>query len=264
MRPPHFAGLLAAAVAGGLIGGVIGAAEARADPQSLSPFVPVQVEDALPVRLGDIELQGDGRFTQDSHNQRGSGLWNFEPVLKLGAAPGLQLDLSAPYAVGDQSGANLGGGTIDALYQFHDNSTYIPALAVHAYYATPYGGGHHSAEYTLRGIATKFLGSTDTAPRIDLQFSWYHLTQPSSTQRSDQLEMGAAYSTLLTRDTALVVDYVHGAKPDKRADENIVDVGLRREVSDTLAVSFGVGAGIAEQSPEFRVLFAVQKDIRLF
>ncbi len=234
-----------------------------ADPQSLSSYVPVQVEDALPVRLGTVELQTDDRFTQDTTNAKGSGLFNVEPVIKLGALPGLQLDVSTPYAFGDQSGHNLGSAGADALYQFNQNELYIPSFAVHAYYASPFGAGHKTAEYTLRGIATKYLGG-QAAPRIDVQFSWYHYTQPSDTARRDQLEFGIATSMLVSRDAALVIDFVRGAKTDKGADQNLVDAGIKFQLDDTLAVTFGGGVGIAEKSPEFRVLVGLQKDIKVF
>lgn len=237
---------------------------AQADPQSLSSFVPVQTEDAYETRLGALELQGVSRFTRDGNNRRGSDLWNLEPTVKLGALPGLQLDVSAPYAAGSQSGANQGGYGADALYRFNQQTLYLPALALHAYYQQPYGAGHKSAHYTLRGIATKFLGPSERSPRLHLNLTWYHRVQPSGTQRDDQLEAGVALSTLIAERTALVADVVHGAKPDRNANQTILEVGFRHEVNDGLALSGGVGAGIGQQSPAFRAIFAIQKSFRLF
>ena len=247
-----------------LVGVLAAPAAARADPQSLSTNVPVQIEDALPVPLGTLELQGDNRFTRDPHNRRGSDLLASGPVLKLGLLPGLQLGLSPSYRFGDQSGANGGYGTADVLYRFTDNSAHVPALALHGYYAQPYGGGRGSVQYTLRGIATKHLGRGERAPRLHLNVSWYHLAQPSPTQRPDRLELVVGYSRLISGSTALVVDVVRGAKPERRASETIADVGVRREVGDGWAVSLGVGAGIARRSPAFRAFFAVQKSFRTF
>lgn len=236
----------------------------RADPQSLSTNVPVQIEDALPVRLGTLELQGDNRFTRDPHNRRGSDLLASGMVLKLGPLPGLQVGLGPSYNFGSQSGANGGRGAIDVLYQLTGDSAYVPALALHGYYAQPYGAGHRSAQYTLRGIATKHLGGGERSPRLHLNLSWYHLAQPSPSQRPDQLELAVGYSRLISGSTALVVDVVHGAKPERRASQTIADVGVRREVGDGWAVALGVGAGIARQSPTLRAFFAVQKSFRMF
>ncbi|MBN8904978.1 MAG: hypothetical protein BGO51_10110 [Rhodospirillales bacterium 69-11] len=241
-----------------------GGNRALADPQSLSSFVPVQTEDAYETNLGKLELQGVGRFTRDSHNRRGSDLWNLEPTVKLGALPGLQLDISAPYAAGSQSGANQGGYGVDVLYRFNAQTAYLPALALHAYYQEPYGAGHKSAQYTLRGIATKWLGPSERSPRLHLNLNWYHRVQPSNTQRDDQLEMSLALSTLISDRTALVTDMVHGAKPDRNANQTILEVGFRHEINDSLALSGGIGVGVGEQSPAFRAIFAIQKSFKLF
>lgn len=236
---------------------------ARADPQGLSTGVPVQIEDALPVRFGGLQLQGAALFTHDTSNRRGSDLWALNPSIKLGPLPRLQIDFTPSYSVGDHSGAGRGNGTVSALYQLTRNSTYVPALAVHGYYATPYGSGHKSAQYTLRAIATKYLGTSEQSPRLHLNLSWYHLTQPSRTQRDDQIEIAVGMSALLAKSTAVVADVVHGARPEKGANQTFVDIGLRHEISDTWAISGGVGAGLGQQSPGFRAFFALQKNFRL-
>ena len=247
-----------------LTGALAASTAARADPQSLSTNVPVQIEDALPVRLGTLELQGDNRFTRDTHNRRGSDLLVSDLVLKLGPLPGLQLGLGPSYGFGDQSGANGGYVTADVLYQFTRNSAHVPALALHGYYGQPYGAGRRSVQYTLRGIATKYLGGSERSPRLHLNISWYRLAQPGPGQRADRLELAVGHSRLVSDSTAFVVDVVHGAKPERRARQTIVDVGVRHEIGDGWAVSLGVGAGIAQQSPALRAFFAVQRSFRVF
>lgn len=235
---------------------------AAADPQALNTNVPVQIEDAMPVSLGMLTLQNDTRLTRDPHG-RGRTSVVTSPVLKFGVLPGLHVDLGPSYEFGDKSGAGSGSGSVAALYQFNKDGPYWPALAVHGFYDTPFGAGHKSALYTLRGMATKNLGD-ERAPRLHLNLSLYHLTQPDGTQRRDQLEIAAGVSALLRPDTAIVADVVHGAKPEKGRNQTLVDVGLRHEVGGGWAVSGGVGVGVAQSSPGFRVFFAVQKDLRLF
>jgi hypothetical protein len=240
------------------------AAPAFADPQSISTNVPIQVEDAYPTPYGVMTLQSDIRYTNDSYNSRGATGIATEGVIKVGPLPGLQVDLSPSYNFGNQSNADSGYGSIDALYQFNKSTTYIPAFAVHLYYEQPYGAGHLSQMYVIRAIATKNLGPSDGAPRIHINLTDYHLAQPSPTQRKDQLEAIVGVSALLTPDTAIVADVVHGAKPAAGHVETIADVGLRHQITKSWSISGGVGAGIEQQSPEFRVFFALQKDIDIF
>ena len=247
-----------------LLTGVVAAGPALADPQGLSTFVPVQAQDALAVRPGVLELQGTGVYTRDTHNSKGPDLLNLSPTLKLGPLKGMQIDISTPYAVGNQSGANQGSTGFDVFYNFNDPTPRFPALAVQAGYQTPYGAGHHTDQWFVRGLATQWLGSNDKAPRLHLNFNYTHVNTPSATSRKDVMEILGAFSMLLTDKTALVLDVVHGAKSTKRENETVVDAGLRWEINDEWSVGGGIGAGIGQQSPQFRVIFAIQKDFKLF
>ena len=235
-----------------------------ADPQAISTDVPVQVEDAFPTKFGVMTLQNTDVYTDDNKNSKGANNTQVQGVVKIGALPGLQVDIGPSYNFGDQSNANSGDGTIDALYQFNHNTTYIPAFAAHIYYEQPYGAGHQSQEWVFRGIATKYLGASDTSPRLDINLTDYHLAQPDSTQRKDQLEAIVGLSAELNKNTAIVGDFVHGDLPAVGQVENIVDIGLRHTIAGDWAIGGGVGVGIAQQSPAFRVFFALQKDIDLF
>jgi hypothetical protein len=243
---------------------VLGGAPAMADPQGTSTFVPVQVQDALVVRTGTLTLQGTGVYTNDSHNSAGRDLFNMTPTLKFGPAKGVQLDISVPYAVGNQSTANQGSAGFDAFYQFTDPAPTRPALALQAGYQTPYGAGHKSAQYFARGLVTQWLGSDERAPRLHLNLDWTHVTTPSATGRRDILEIGGAFSMLLTEHTALVLDIVHGAKSTRAQNQTIVDAGVNWEVGDGWVLAGGAGVGIGQQSPAFRVIVAFQKGFQMF
>ncbi len=243
---------------------LLAASPALADPQGLSTDVPVRPRTRWRCGPATLELQGVGVYTNDAHNSKGRDLLNLSPTLKIGAAKGLQMDVSVPYSVGNQSGASQGTNGLDFLYQFNDPTPFFPALAVQAGYQTPYGAGHHTSQYFVRGLLTQWLGPNEQAPRLHLNLNWTHSTTPSSSNRRDQLELGVAYSMLVSQTTALVVDVVHGAKPAKTQNETIFDAGLRWQISDDWALSGGAGIGIGQQSPDFRILFAVQKDFQLF
>ena len=243
---------------------VCAASHARADPQGLSTFVPVQVEDALVIRLGEFELQGVGRFDKDTHTSAGHDLWTLTPEVKYGATKRLELIVGPSYSTGNQGGANQGGGSFTALYQFNDNSAYVPAFALQAGYTTPFGAGEKTAQYNMRAIATKYLGRSDTSPRLHLELFWTHRATPSPTTRDDQLAIGLAYSMLVSSSTAMVIDVVHGALSAKGKDENIFDLGFRHELGSGWALSAAAGAGVAADSPNYRFIFAIQKAFQLF
>jgi hypothetical protein len=250
------------------------AAPALADPQSLSTNVPVPVQDALATKRGTLTLQGTSVYTRDDFNRKGCDLLQLSPTVKLGVAKGVQLDFTMPYAVGNQSSANQGYGAADLFYQFTEPSPTMPALAIQGGYRFfEFGPGLQSDQWFLRAAVTQWFGSNDKSPRLHLNLDWTHIPRPGNSNRSDVMEIGLAYSQLVSSSTALVLDVVHGAKTAKGQDETVFDIGLRHEFNDEWAVSAGndewavsagIGAGVFQESPAFRVLFGIQRNFHLF
>ena len=256
---------VALAIAGAALTLAGSAAAAPPDPQALAPNYPVEVEDALPVPEGALVVQLDQRFTRDRTMGATSDLGQPEAVFKLGAAKGLQLDFSPSYSYGSSSTAERGFATVDALYQFTYDKGLLPDLAVHAYYEAGYGHGGPSDQTLVRGLLTKRLGDTVESPRLHLNLTWTHVLSPEATARDDQYAIGVGYSMLLLKDTALVADYVHDQRPDRRQPyENLVDLGLIHVFSPGWSVSVGAGGGVTGSSPEGRVFVGLQRSFKLF
>ncbi|MBE7217593.1 MAG: hypothetical protein INR64_03895 [Caulobacteraceae bacterium] len=241
------------------------ASAAPPDPQALAPNYPVEIEDALPVPLGAFTVQLDQRLTRDRTGGTTADLGQPEAVLKLGAAKGLQLDLSSSYSYGSADQVDNGFATVDALYQATTDHGLVPDLAVHAYYQAGYGHGGPSDQTVLRGLATKRLGADDQAPRLHLNLTWTHVLTPGATSRDDQYSVGVGYSMLLLRDTALVVDYVHSQGADRHTPfDNLVDLGVIHQFSSAWSVAAGAGGGVSASSPEGRVFVGLQRSFKLF
>jgi hypothetical protein len=244
------------------VAAVLGAVSpAQADPQALSPFVPVTIEDAYPTKTGNAELQG---VTYWDHGPKGKDLATLAPEVKLGAFPGAQFEVETPYALGSASGRDQGSITFGGLYNFNAQGDWLPAFALHDDYSESFGlGGDSGSNNSLRAIATKSLGGTaESAPRLHLNLTWLHATDPTAKQRTDRYEAALGYSQLVTDKTAFVADYVRQQNAAKGSAENLIEAGLRHEVTDDLALSAGAGFGFGQQSPDFRLLLAVQYDFK--
>lgn len=248
-----------------LVASSVAATVARADPQGLSTNVPVQIEDAFPaIEQGQAELQLDGVYLRDPHDNSGTHALTTGPTLKLGLLPHTQFDINPGYTAGDSSSANQGTTSFDALVQLRGNTRFLPALALHGFYDLPYGAGHKTAQYTLRGIATKYLGSSKSSPRLHLNLTWTHVTQPDILTRRDQLEIAGGLSFLVAGSTAMVVDAVHGAASAVGDNQTFLDAGFLHELGPNWTIGIGAGAGIAQQSPQARVFFSAQYAFGLF
>ncbi len=234
---------------------------ARADPQSLAPNFPIQIEDALVVPTGVFQVQADDHFSRAS---AGVESGTAEPVFKIGAAPHLQLDVSPSYNWASRNSPANGAFTVDALYQLNDNSKYIPAFAVHAYVQTGYGPNPASTSFIVRGIATKYLGDSTSAPRLHLNVTWTDVTAPAVGQRPSVYAFAAGYSRLLTAKLALVTDLVDEEQPLKTRWETLADAGLVYQFSRDWSVSVGGGGGVAGHAADQRFFLAVERNVSLF
>lgn len=67
------------------------------------------------------------------------------------------------------------------------------------------------------------------------------------------------YSRRLDADTILVADFVREQKREKNVEANIVEVGIRRQITPLTVLSFGLGAGTGDESPEFRATAGFQR-----
>lgn len=62
----------------------------------------------------------------------------------------------------------------------------------------------------------------------------------------------------------LVVSVSCGARPQRGQNQIFIDVGVIGGIDPSTSLALGADAGVGEQSPSLRVLFAVRPDIKLF
>jgi hypothetical protein len=239
---------------------------ALADPQNISRFAPVQVEDAYATSPGTLQFQGTGIHTRDPHDRRGEDTWEARPLLRVGVAPGLRFALTAPYRWGDSSRSGSGDLDLDLKYNPNEQTAWAPALAVMVGHSHPHGGGTRpgEAETFARLFATKWLGEGRTAPRLHLNATWYRAMDPAPTARRDRYDVGIAYTQLVGPRTALVVDLVRAQRERRGETQNILDVGFNHEVAEGLSLGGAVGVGLGTESPDFRAIVALRKSFRVF
>jgi hypothetical protein len=240
------------------------AAMANPDPQALSSFAPMEVQDALVLPEGVMEFQGYQLFTRNPYVKSNQNTFLLSPTLKVGAFHHVQLDITAPYQINGNT-PNAGSAGIDGYYQFTDPAPYFPALATQVGYTfTGYGPGKTSNSYFVRGLLTQWLGGDKNAPRLDANVGWTHVTTPLPGNRSDIWTFGLGYTQRLNAKTAFVADIVHDYQPVNDKVQNFVDGGVRYIVGGGWTVTGVVGPGFGPQSPAFRTLFSFQKDFSLF
>lgn len=131
------------------------------------------------------------------------------PKIKFSPAPNLAVDLLPVNEIGDTRNGHGGLAAGAVEYQINNQTLSLPAIMVEGVYDIPYGLAHSAAEYHLIGVATKSLGRSDQAPRLDLEITMGHIIAPEPRERSNRFSIGMAYWRLLDINDAIVVDAVH-------------------------------------------------------
>ncbi len=236
---------------------------AYANPQDIEDGEPVTLEDAFTDPPGDLSIQYSGTFTQ-SEAAGGRGVVESGPTFKLGAISGVQISVNPNYDLGGAEGRNSGFVLSDVLVQFTKQGVTVPAFAVDVFQSTPFGARHPSVQWTVRAIASKYLGPSEDSPRLHLNLTDYHTVQPDTGERRDQVEAVFGGSFLISKVAALVADVVAGNAGSRRGSEVFLEIGYSRDLPDDWTCQLGVGQQVNGRANAVRVFFAVEKELQIF
>ncbi len=240
----------------GVLSGSGGAARAS-DHTDLEDGLPTEVEDAYPTAYGNRELQLQGRYqrTGDGKNQ-----FVVDPRLELGFARNWQAKIAVPFRLGSGDRTGSGDVGLEVFHNFNNESLRLPAIAVSARADLPTGRNSRGIDTQFKFIATKSLGASRQLQRVHFNLIYRNNARAGAGERSNRTSGILGYSQRLNADTIGIVDYVREQNREKGATSDLIEVGLRRQITPLTTLSLGVGAGISQQSPDFRLTAGLQKN----
>ncbi len=227
-----------------------------ADHSNLEEGLPTEVEDAYPIEYRGREIQGQIRYERTDD---GEDRFVLDPRLEFGIARNAQVSISAPFYLGNADRTGSGNIRLNGLYNFNAESLTTPAFALAATAELPTGVDSAGVDTELKFIVTKTIGKGGALDRIHLNASWLNNDQSRSDERSDRYRVILGYSRRLNADTFLVADFVRQQEIGKGENSNVGELGIRRQLTPLTVLVFGVGAGIAEESPDFRATVGFQQ-----
>lgn len=227
-----------------------------ADHSNLEEGLPTEVEDAYPIEYRGREVQGQFRYERTND---GKDRFVLDPRLEFGIARNTQVSISAPFYLGNGDKTGSGNVRLTGLYNFNQESLSTPAFAISGRAEFPTGRDSEGVDTELKLILTKTLGKGSALDRIHLNASWLHNARSLSDERSDLYRVILGYSRRLGPDTILVADFVRQQEMKKGDNSNVLELGIRRQLNPLTTLSVGAGAGIAEQSPDFRFTLGFQR-----
>jgi hypothetical protein len=226
-----------------------------ADHHNLEEGLPTRVEDAYPTAFRNREVQSVFSYDRTHEDENRVTL---EPRLEFGIAPNTELRLSAPFFVGDADRTGSGNLDVSALYNFNTEGLMLPAFAVEGEGAIPTGKDSQGFDTTLKFIATKSISKTGL-DRIHLNLGWTHNADREDDEREHRYLAILGYSRRLTADTVFVTDFIREQERQHGEYSNILELGIRWQLTPRAVFSFGGGAGLGEESPRARASVGFQR-----
>lgn len=226
-----------------------------ADHLNLEEGLPTQVEDAYPIAFRGREFQTAMRYDRtDDHEDR----FVIDPRIEIGFAPNWQAKISVPFYLGSADRTDSGNVGLEALYNFNAEGLFLPAFAMSARADFPTGKDAAGVDTMLKAIMTKSITRTGL-DRIHLNVAWKHNAGARSEQRDDLYRVIVGYSRRLDADTVVIADFIREQEIERKKEANVFELGVRRQLTPLTLITAGVGAGVGDESPEFRAMLGFQK-----
>lgn len=226
-----------------------------ADHLNLEEGLPTALEDAYPIAYRGREIQTHLSF---EHMEDGKDRVTLQPQLEFGFAPNAQGKITVPFYLGDADKKNSGNIGLEAFYNFNTEGLYVPAFAVSGRADLPTGREADGIDTTVKGILTKSITKTGL-DRIHLNGAWKRNAGADPMEREHMYHFVAGYSRRLGADTVIVADYLREQDEEKGKTFDIIELGVRRQLTPLTVLSAGAGAGISKDSPDLRFTLGFQK-----
>ena len=253
-QPPRAGRLTLAAMLAGVA--LPAAAQAQTDHFNLEEGLPTRVEDAYPTAFRNRELQIGPQYERTGE---GDDRVLVNPRLEVGLLRNVQLGVTVPVLLGSADRTGSGDVEVDALYNFNAEGLDLPAFSLAARAAFPTGLARQGVDAEFKLLVTRSI--SNRLDRLHLNLVYLRAGDPAPGERQDRYAAVLGYSGRLGPDMILVADFVREQEREEGANSNVVELGLRRQMTPLFVLSLGVGAGIGEESPDIRVTAGLQRTL---
>jgi hypothetical protein len=227
-----------------------------ADHYILESGLPVQVTDTIPIRYRNTEVQGYFRW---EHTREGEEEFRLVPRLEYGIFPNAQIEIEAPFEFGEAVDRNeFKRVGVELFYNVNQEGLTFPALAVAGGTEFPVGSEIDGVDPTVKLIVSKTLGRSALWHRVHFNAAWTRNNERNEDERRDLYTFIVGYDRRLNPDTILILDFVRQQERERNIDINLLEAGLRYQLTPLTVVAAGVGAGVGEDSPDLRVTVGFQ------
>lgn len=227
------------------------------DHNNLDENLPLRIEDAYPIEYYGREMQGAFLYERTSD---GTDFFKIESRLEFGFAPNWQGTIIVPFQYGSAVPDGIGNVAIEALYNFNTEGICLPAFSLSGRADFPTAPDSQGVDTTAKFIFTKSLGRTSFLNQLHVNVEWMHNAGARPNERENRYGVIVGWSVHLGPDTIGIIDYIHEQEKAQGKTSDILEIGVRRQVTPHLVLSAGAGVGLTDESPDFRAVFGIQQN----
>lgn len=226
-----------------------------ADHTNLEEGLPTDLTDAVPIGYLGREVQG---FLRYQHDDGGAEDFLGEARLEFGFPRNAQISVSGSYRFGEVEPDGFQPTRLEGLYNFNQESRWLPSTALAAALDFPTGNDSHGFDPTVKAILTKTVPFTERFQQIHLNFEWRFNDDVQPDERSGGWRAIAGYSVRLGPQALGILDVLREVQLEDGHEQNIAEAGLRYQLTPLAVVSGAVGAGFGDESPDVRIRLGIQ------
>lgn len=217
---------------------------------------PLSTDDTGVVDIGHIEIEIGYEYVKQADKEHGLSF-----VLKYGLIKDLDLGIELPYKFIDFGGGDDVEGIGDIIftikYLFWDESSNLPALALTFTIKTETGNkdkglGSGEVDYGLNGIITKEINKFVT----HLNFGYIFVGDPEDEDLDDIFSYSVALEYPINERLNIVGEITGETAFEGSFNDNPLNgmIGLNYVLNRIVSYDFGVGFGICDASPDYRII----------
>ena len=216
----------------------------------------------IPTAYGNRELQ---TFVRYDRLKGAKNQFLINPAIELGLFRNTQFKIAVPVYTGNAEREGSGNIQVSALYNFNQEGIVAPAIAISGQAEFPSGIENKGVDLTGRILLTKSISKK--LDRIHLNFGYTHNADAASEkadeegnkERNNRLTGVFGYSRRLGLASVIVIDYVYEQQHKETQDFHIAEVAIRHQITPRFVLSYGAGAGLTKDSPDFRINVGFQR-----
>ncbi len=227
-----------------------------ADHYNLESGLPVEVTDTIPISYRNTEIQGYFRW---EHTGEGQEEFHLVPRLEYGIFPNAQIEIDAPLEFGEAVAKNeFKTVGVELLYNVNQEGLTFPSVALAGRADFPVGDEVEGVDPSVKLILSKTIGRSAMWHRVHFNAAWTRNNERDEDERKDLYTFIIGYDRRITPDAILILDFVRRQEGERNEDINLLEAGLRYQLTPLTVVAAGVGAGVGEDSPDLRATIGFQ------